>query len=178
MQLTSSHRLSRLIFGPLILCCTATLVSAAPPASLKQAAKTSNAVAISRDQAQRATKPAAPLEEQLAQLRATVNALQQQVAALQSAAPASTANADARLQALEQVIQISNGKVKIVSPGKLELRAPTNLDIDAGAALNLKGGIASVQAPTLNASGTIRSPTAIHDSVVSASYTPGVGNIW
>jgi len=47
----------------------------------------------------------------------------------------------------------------------------------SGVEINSNGPI-SLNAPIVNASGAVHTPTLVADQVVSASYTPGAGNMW
>ena len=127
-----------------------------------------------------------------------VEQLQQQVRRLEQFQDGSAPNVldqfDDRLAALEDVVQISPGLVKIKSNGGIEIRSAhklgligpaglditsqTNLSLSASGRVQLIGADALVSAPTLTTTGIFRSSSAFHDLLTSKVYTPGVGNVW
>jgi hypothetical protein len=50
--------------------------------------------------------------------------------------------------------------------------------INAGASMEVTAGMVTVNAAMSKFSGVVQADTVISNSVVSASYTPGAGNIW
>lgn len=162
------------------LCSFGLQVSAAPP----KGANAQQAPGVDRQQfqRQRLSKPQASLEDQVAQLRAMVTELQQQVAQLRNDQSEDAHDAhqqfDQRLDSLEGVVQISPGSVKLVSNAKLEIRSPTHLELIAGGRVLITGADALVQAPLFTAEGVLRADSAVLNTVTAAVYTPGVGNIW
>lgn len=54
----------------------------------------------------------------------------------------------------------------------------TTVTINAGSKLDITAGIVNVNAGISKFSGVVKSDTNITNSTVSASYTPGAGNIW
>jgi uncharacterized protein involved in type VI secretion and phage assembly len=54
----------------------------------------------------------------------------------------------------------------------------TTLTINAGAKMDVSAGMVSVNAGMSKFSGVVKSDTVITNTTVSATYTPGAGNIW
>jgi hypothetical protein len=86
-----------------------------------------------------------------------------------------------------QRVQGNNFVQRAVEVGEIESQtaAPPNRIESGGASVAVDGGTAVVNAPmvTINApltrvNGILQSDTLITDSVISASYSPGAGNIW
>jgi len=61
------------------------------------------------------------------------------------------------------------GGMKVVSPAIVEVQA---------AQVKVSAGLVTVDAALSRFSGVVQCDTLITNSVVSASYTPGAGNIW
>lgn len=139
------------------------------------------------------------LEQQVADLQQRVRDLERELGRLRNARTAqsdgqATQALAARLTALENVLRISPTKVELIVPKNLEIRSGQKLEVHSGlqmdllssTVLRLSGtGVTNIDSPAINLNagnvgvdGVLRSPTAIHDSVISASYTPGAGNIW
>lgn len=62
--------------------------------------------------------------------------------------------------------------------GQQELSGPGGTMSVAGGGADITAGAVNLNAAMVNATGVIRTPTLIADSVVASSYTPGAGNIW
>jgi uncharacterized protein involved in type VI secretion and phage assembly len=74
-------------------------------------------------------------------------------------------------------IKDSNGNsIKLESSG-MTLRTAAKLTIEAST-INVSAGMVSVDAGMAKFSGVVQCSTLITNSVISASYTPGAGNIW
>lgn len=74
-------------------------------------------------------------------------------------------------------LQDSNGNsVKLEAAG-VTINAAAKLSISAGT-IDITAGMITVSAGMSQFSGVVQSDTVITNSVVSASYTPGAGNIW
>ncbi len=74
-------------------------------------------------------------------------------------------------------IQDSNGNsVKLESSG-ITVNASANVTIN-GSMVKISAGMLTVDAAMSRFSGVVQADTVISNSVVSASYTPGAGNIW
>lgn len=72
----------------------------------------------------------------------------------------------------------SNGNsVKMESSG-VTVTAASKVTINAGASAEVNAGTVTVNAGMSTFSGVVQASTVITNSVVSASYTPGAGNIW
>jgi uncharacterized protein involved in type VI secretion and phage assembly len=76
-------------------------------------------------------------------------------------------------------IEHSNGaKVTIDRAGSVEVSANLEVKVNAPARLSVSAAIVQVDAAMSNFSGVVRCDTLITNSVISASYTPGAGNVW
>jgi uncharacterized protein involved in type VI secretion and phage assembly len=75
-------------------------------------------------------------------------------------------------------IHIEKGaeKISLTSSG-IEIKSSSNIKVDAPQ-INLKAAMVKVDASMSQFSGVVKCETLITNSVVSASYTPGAGNIW
>jgi uncharacterized protein involved in type VI secretion and phage assembly len=75
-------------------------------------------------------------------------------------------------------IEDSNGNsIKLESSG-ITVNASAKVTINAGGQVEVSAGMVSVNAGMSKFSGVVQCDTLISNSVVSASYTPGAGNIW
>ena len=73
----------------------------------------------------------------------------------------------------------SNGAtVKIDATGNIEITANVKVKINAPAGLDVTAAMVTVNAAMSSFSGVVKADTVITNSVVSASYTPGAGNVW
>lgn len=73
----------------------------------------------------------------------------------------------------------SNGaKIEMDTAGNIKLTALAQVEITAPAMLKVTAGMVTVDAAMSRFSGVVQADTVITNSVVSASYTPGAGNIW
>ena len=73
----------------------------------------------------------------------------------------------------------SNGAtIKIDAAGNIEITANVKVKINAPAGLDVTAAMVTVNAAMSSFSGVVKADTVITNSVVSASYTPGAGNIW
>ncbi|MDS4077237.1 MAG: phage baseplate assembly protein V [Candidatus Accumulibacter sp.] len=76
-------------------------------------------------------------------------------------------------------LEHSNGaKIKIDLTGTIEITANVKVKIQAPAGLDITAAMVTVDAAMSKFSGIVKADAVITNSVVSASYTPGVGNIW
>lgn len=73
----------------------------------------------------------------------------------------------------------SNGaKITVDAAGNVEITANVKVTINAPAQLSVSAGMVQVDAGMSRFSGVVQCDTLITNSVVSASYTPGAGNVW
>jgi uncharacterized protein involved in type VI secretion and phage assembly len=73
----------------------------------------------------------------------------------------------------------SNGvTLKMDAAGNVELTANAGVTVNAPAQLSVSAGMVQVDAAMSRFSGVVQCDTLITNSVVSASYTPGAGNLW
>jgi uncharacterized protein involved in type VI secretion and phage assembly len=71
----------------------------------------------------------------------------------------------------------SNGNSLKLDPSGITVTTSAKLTINAGMA-ELSAGLVNVNAGMARFSGVVLADTVITNSVISASYTPGAGNIW
>jgi uncharacterized protein involved in type VI secretion and phage assembly len=71
----------------------------------------------------------------------------------------------------------SNGNSVKLDSGGINLTASANVTIQA-AQVEISAGMVTVNAGMSKFSGVVKADTVISNAVVSASYTPGAGNIW
>ena len=77
----------------------------------------------------------------------------------------------------EVEVKDSNGNsVKLEASG-ITVNASANVTIN-GSMVKISAGMLTVDAGMSRFSGVVQADTVISNSVVSASYTPGAGNIW
>lgn len=69
-----------------------------------------------------------------------------------------------------QIVIDSAGNVEITANARVKIRAPAGLDVSAA--------MVTVDAAMSTFSGVVKADAVITNSVVSASYTPGAGNLW
>jgi hypothetical protein len=74
-------------------------------------------------------------------------------------------------------IQDSNGNSIKLQPSGITVTASAKVTISASQA-EVTAGMVNVSAGMSSFSGVVQSDTVITNSVISASYTPGAGNIW
>lgn len=73
----------------------------------------------------------------------------------------------------------SNGAtLKIDAAGNVEVTANVKVKIQAPAGLEVTAAMVTVDAGMSKFSGVVQADAVITNSVVSASYTPGAGNVW
>src|SRR5262245_29516685 len=80
----------------------------------------------------------------------------------------------------------SSAVMNVETTAAMNIKATAVLNIDSSAVMNLQASglvnvtasFLSINAPLTTFSGVVQAPTVIATSVVSTSYTPGVGNIW
>jgi hypothetical protein len=71
----------------------------------------------------------------------------------------------------------SGNSIKLESSG-ITVTAAAKVTINAGASVEVNASMLTVNAGMSRFSGVVNADTVITNSVVSASYTPGAGNIW
>jgi uncharacterized protein involved in type VI secretion and phage assembly len=75
-------------------------------------------------------------------------------------------------------IEDSFGNSTTMAGGGVTVRTPSVLKIEAGAKVEVTAAMVQVNAAMSRFSGVVQCDTLITNAVVSASYTPGAGNIW
>lgn len=109
------------------------------------------------------------LETQINQIKYTLSQIQDRLAYLESQTNAAINQLDSRLSALESAIHIDSSGVSLMTAGSIKLDA-SKVEISAAKL--------QVNSPTSSFSGVINSDILITNSVTSAVYNPGAGNIW
>jgi len=74
-------------------------------------------------------------------------------------------------------LQDSNGNTVKLEPAGITVTASAKVTINASA-VEISAGMVTVNAGMSKFSGVVQADTVISNSVISASYTPGAGNIW
>jgi hypothetical protein len=75
------------------------------------------------------------------------------------------------------VVDSNGNSVKLEASG-VTVNASASVTINAGAQVSVSAGMVSVTAGMSQFSGVVQCDTLISNTVVSATYTPGAGNIW
>lgn len=76
-----------------------------------------------------------------------------------------------------EIVDSSGNSVKMESSG-ITINAAAKVTVNAGATVEVNASMVKVSAGMSQFSGVVQCDTLITNSVVSASYTPGAGNIW
>ncbi len=74
-------------------------------------------------------------------------------------------------------LQVAGASIILDSEG-ITLQTGLKVKIEAGAQVEVSAAMVSVNAGMSRFSGVVQADTLITNSVISASYTPGAGNIW
>lgn len=61
---------------------------------------------------------------------------------------------------------------------KIEINSAGTITITANATVDVTASVVNLKAPMVKCDGVVQCETLITNSVISASYTPGAGNIW
>jgi uncharacterized protein involved in type VI secretion and phage assembly len=75
------------------------------------------------------------------------------------------------------VIEDSNGNSVQLDPSGITVTSPAKVTVNAST-VEISAGMVTVDAGMSKFSGVVQADTVISNSVVSASYSPGAGNIW
>jgi uncharacterized protein involved in type VI secretion and phage assembly len=75
------------------------------------------------------------------------------------------------------VIQDSNGNSVRLDAGGISITSPAAVTVNAST-VEVSAGMVTVNAGMSKFSGVVQADTVITNSVISASYSPGAGNIW
>jgi len=113
------------------------------------------------------TKQPPTIEQRLDYLTSKVSTLEQTVATLQS-------QVTVQAQYIAQLRQV----ITVNSSGAVTIQAPNILNISAGSTVNMAASLVDVRAGLTGVHGTFKADTLISTNVISASYSPGAGNIW
>jgi hypothetical protein len=75
-------------------------------------------------------------------------------------------------------MQIDAGGARVmIDPSGVTITTPAKVKIDAST-IEMTAGMVTVNAGMSKFSGVVQCDTLIANAVISASYTPGAGNIW
>ncbi|RMH66959.1 MAG: type IV secretion protein Rhs [Bacteroidetes bacterium] len=75
-------------------------------------------------------------------------------------------------------VQDSNGNTATLEAGGITVESAAKVTITAGATVEVNAAMVKVNAGMSQFSGVVQADTVITNAVISASYTPGAGNIW
>jgi phage baseplate assembly protein gpV len=77
------------------------------------------------------------------------------------------------------VLDDNGGTVTITHSGGCSVRLTTSeVVVQANAQVRVSAPMVTFDSPTVSFSGVVKCDTLISQSVVSANYTPGAGNLW
>ena len=76
-----------------------------------------------------------------------------------------------------EIVDSNGNSVKLEASG-ITVNASAKVTVNAGATVEVTASMVKVSAAMSQFSGVVQCDTLISNSVVSASYTPGAGNIW
>lgn len=76
-----------------------------------------------------------------------------------------------------EIVDSNGNSVKLEASG-ITVNASANVTINAGAQVQVSAGMVNVVAGMSKFSGVVQCDTLISNTVISATYTPGAGNIW
>ena len=76
-----------------------------------------------------------------------------------------------------EIVDSNGNSVKLETSG-ITVNASANVTINAGAQVHVSAGMVNVVAGMSKFSGVVQCDTLISNTVISATYTPGAGNIW
>lgn len=71
----------------------------------------------------------------------------------------------------------SHGNAVLLETSGVTVQAAAKVSVQA-AVVHVSAGSVTIDTPLATCSGTLKADTVIANSVISASYTPGAGNIW
>ncbi|MDH5257473.1 MAG: phage baseplate assembly protein V [Gammaproteobacteria bacterium] len=72
----------------------------------------------------------------------------------------------------------ANGTTVTIDNNGVTVDTPMNVTVTAGAMVEITAAMVTVNAAVSRFNGVVQADTVITNSVISASYTPGAGNIW
>ena len=76
-----------------------------------------------------------------------------------------------------EIVDANGNSIKLEAAG-ITIQAAAKVSITAGAPVEISASMLTVNAGMSKFSGVVQADTVITNSVVSASYTPGAGNVW
>ena len=75
-------------------------------------------------------------------------------------------------------IEDANGNTVTMAASGVTVQSSATVTLSAGSAVDISAGMLTVNAGMSRFNGVVQCDTLISNSVVSASYSPGAGNIW
>jgi uncharacterized protein involved in type VI secretion and phage assembly len=75
-------------------------------------------------------------------------------------------------------IEDANGNTVTMTASGVTVQASAAVTVRAGSAVEVNASMVTVNAGMSRFSGVVQCDTLVSNSVVSASYTPGAGNVW
>ena len=75
-------------------------------------------------------------------------------------------------------IEDANGNTVTMTASGVTVQASAAVTVSAGSAVEVNASMVTVNAGMSRFSGVVQCDTLVSNSVVSASYTPGAGNVW
>lgn len=84
---------------------------------------------------------------------------------------------EARLVRLENAISVQGQDVVISAPGNVLVQAGNAVEVSA-AVIRESAGMSEANVGMVKVTGVVQCETLIAQAVISASYTPGAGNVW
>lgn len=85
---------------------------------------------------------------------------------------------EARIADLESVISLQNQDVIISAPKSVLIQGQDTVEVSAGSKMIVSASLSETNAPVAKFSGILECDVLKANAVISASYTPGAGNIW
>jgi len=85
---------------------------------------------------------------------------------------------ETRIAELESVISLQNQDVIISASKSVLIQGQDTVEFSAGSKIIASAALTETNAPIVKFSGIIQCDVVQANTVIGASYTPGVGNIW
>ncbi|MCK7611543.1 hypothetical protein [Roseibium sediminicola] len=85
---------------------------------------------------------------------------------------------EARIADLESVISLQNQDVIISAPKSVLIQGQDTVEVSAGSKVIVSASLSETNAAVARFSGIVECDVLKANTVISASYTPGAGNIW
>jgi len=85
---------------------------------------------------------------------------------------------EARIAELESLISLQNQDVVISAPKSVLIQGQDTVELSAGSKMIVSASVSETNAPIARFAGIVERDVLKANAVISASYTPGAGNIW